>query len=363
MKVAFVPVWNQNPYHGELKEALGSLGIQVLCPDSLKTLHAKWVSGRERLDLLHLHALPYLELSPVGVARYCLFFRRVRQFRKGGVRVMWTVHDFQNHDSRCWRIEDFAARRFSRELDAMIVHGETARRIVITNWGTETCGRIEVIPHGNYIGSYKNEVSRAVARASLGLDESSLVFLFLGLIRPYKGVVEMVKAFRACENPDLRLIIAGRPVSEAIRAEVENSIQGDRRIKFVPGNVENDKVQVFMNASDVVVLPYLRVFTSGAAILAMSFGKPCIAPRAGCVTDSLDEKGAVFFAPEVNGDLERAFRDAVARRQVLTKMGRHNLNRARAWDWQTVGRQTAAVYAQCLDGYEKSPDERCVTGR
>jgi beta-1,4-mannosyltransferase len=354
MRVAFVPVWDSNPYHRELERAIRSLGTDVFCPKSLKSLYADYVAGKEKLDVLHLHALPYFGLSPLSMGRYGMFYFRLNQLRQLGVRVVWTVHDFQNHDSRYWQIEDFANHSFSRRLDAMIVHGEAAKRIIESRWRKHTCKMIFVIPHGNYIQSYKNEMSAAAARTFLGLEESNLVFLFLGLIRPYKGVVEMVRAFRTCEDPNLRLIITGRPVGKAIKNEVELAIRGDSRIKFLPGHVENDKVQFYMKASDAMVLPYQRVFTSGAAILAMSFGKPCIAPRAGCVTDSLDEKGAVLFDPLVNGDLERAFREILTCRHKLAEMGRYNLERAAGWDWQSIGQKTVAVYEGCLELRKKT---------
>jgi beta-1,4-mannosyltransferase len=350
MKVAFVPVWSANPYHSELKASLQSQGVEVLFPGSLRAAYLDHLSGAQKLDVVHLHALPYFGSSPASVGRYTMFFHRVRKFQKLGVKVVWTVHDFQNHDSAYWRIENFVSRRHAGRLDALIAHGPTAKRIIETQWGEPVGSRIQVIPHGNYIGAYKNGTSGAAARTALGLAPSNLVFLFLGLIRPYKGVEEMVKAFRACEGEDLRLVIAGRPVSDEIKVEVERSIQGDSRVKFFPGDVEADKIQVYANASDVMVLPYLRVFTSGVAILGMSFGKPCIAPRAGCVPDVMDEKGGALFDPAVSGDLERAFQKMIAARTQLAEMGRYNFDRAKGWDWQTIGRQTAALYEQCLNG-------------
>jgi glycosyltransferase involved in cell wall biosynthesis len=90
-------------------------------------------------------------------------------------------------------------------------------------------------------------------------------------------------------------MFAGRPINESITKEIALAIDGDLRIKFLPGYVADDDVQVHLNACDVYVLPYQRVLTSGAAVLAMSFGKPCIAPRTGCVTDILKEEGAFFL--------------------------------------------------------------------
>jgi len=52
-----------------------------------------------------------------------------------------------------------------------------------------------------------------------------------------------------------------------------------------------------MNACDVVVFPYQEILTSGAVILAMSFGRACVAPRLGCIQDVLDDKGAFIYEP------------------------------------------------------------------
>jgi beta-1,4-mannosyltransferase len=358
-----MPVWLDNPYHAELEKALSSLGIHVLHPQSLKSLCRDCNAGVENVDVIHLHALPRFSWSPISFARYVLFYLRLSRLQKTGVRLVWTVHNLQDHEARQGWIENFVGRAASRRVDGMIVHGNTAKQILKSRWGSQTSQRIHVIPHGHYIHSYRNNISREAARAHFGFNESNLVFVFLGQIRPYKGVVEMVKAFKVCTDPNVRLIIAGRPINEAIAKEIALAIHGDLRIKFLPGHVADDDVQIHLNACDVFVLPYQRVLTSGAAVLAMSFGKPCIAPRIGCVTDMLDEEGALFFDPSISGALERAIRQTVACRQRLPEMGLHNLHRAVGWCWKDIGRETAAVYEQCLGAGRKAVTHKGIIGK
>jgi beta-1,4-mannosyltransferase len=350
MKVAFIYVWRENRYHVELEKSLRALGVDVLCPQ-LKTLYTHVFAGAEKVDVVHIHALPYFNWS--NIPRYILFYLRLSRLQKRGVRLVLTVHDFQNHDSRNWPIEHLVGGYFARRLDALIVHGQTAKKIVETRWRGCSSNQISVIPHGHYIQSYKNCIGAEVARVSLGLEPSNLVFLFVGLIRPYKGLSEMIEVFKGCAHPGARLVIAGKLASDEIGNKIALAVQGDSRITFVPGYVHDDEIQRYMNACDVVVLPYKRVFTSGAAVLAMSFGKPCIAPRLGCVPDMLDEEGAVFFDPAVDGDLERAFQKVIACRERLAGMGRYNLERASGWNWDGIGRATAALYEQCVAAEKK----------
>jgi beta-1,4-mannosyltransferase len=361
MRVAFLPIWNGNPYHAELEKALRSLGIEVLRPQSLKSLCRDYRVGAEKVDVVHIHALPQFGWSLIPLRGYVRFYQRLIWLRMMGVRLVWTMHNLDNHESQHRRIENFVARYFASQTGGIIVHGKLAKRIVESRWNRRTGSPIHVIPHGHYIGSYKNEISAEAARAQFGFSASNLVFLFLGQIRPYKGVVELVEAFKLYAEQSARLIVTGMPIDQAIRDQVAHSIEGDSRIRFLPGHVADDDIQLYMNACDVVVLPYRRVLTSGAAVLAMSFAKPCIAPLAGCVADMLDEKGAIFFDPAVSGDLERALRKTIDFRHRLPEMGFYNLRRATKWDWESIGRSTAAVYQQCfphecLPNFVDAPD-------
>ena len=182
------------------------------------------------------------------MARYLVFYWRLYRLHQRGVRLVWTVHDLDNHDTRHIRVETFAARRLCRILDAIILHGPLAKEILESRWGPNACRRIRAIPHFNYIESYKNDADRAGAQSALELNESTLTFLFLGLIRPYKGVREMVDAFSVCAKSNTRLIIAGRPVSDAIRREIGDVVAKDKRIRFIPGRVPDDDIQMYMNA-------------------------------------------------------------------------------------------------------------------
>jgi beta-1,4-mannosyltransferase len=305
------------------------------------------VKSPSGLDILHLHALPYFQLSAIRLARYISFYKRLKHLRARGVKIVWTLHDFQNHDTAHVGIESAASKYLYKKVDDLIVHGRSAKEMAEANWGSGC--PISIIPHGNYIDSYPNSIGREAARNAFGFCASEFVYLFLGLIRPYKGVIEMIEAFKRTAAENSRLIIAGRAVGDKMGAEVEALAQGDSRIRYNPGFVEVCDVQCYMNAADVVVLPYKRILTSGAAILAMSFGKPCIAPKTGCITDTLDESGAIFFDPSSERQLEAAMEKVTLLGGKLPAMGEYNLAKAKTWDWPNVARQTASVYSTCLD--------------
>ncbi len=46
------------------------------------------------------------------------------------------------------------------------------------------------------MGYYENKIDRVEGRKILSISDSRPVFLFLGTIRPYKGVIELIKTFK-----------------------------------------------------------------------------------------------------------------------------------------------------------------------
>ena len=115
------------------------------------------------------------------------------------------------------------------------------------------------------------------------MADEQLVLLFFGSIRNYKSVPNLVRAVRAMPFAELVLIVAGKPWEAAIADEVVTLAGRDSRIILSLGYVPDEEVQVYFRAADAAVLPYTDVTTSGAAMLALSFGLPVVAPAAGCI--------------------------------------------------------------------------------
>ncbi len=92
------------------------------------------------------------------------------------------------------------------------------------------------------------------------------------------------------------MLIAGRGLDEDICARInKESMEKDKilaHLEFIP----DDEVQIYMNASDVMVLPYTNVLTSGAAILALSFYKPVIAPKKGLLPELVNDDIGYLFS-------------------------------------------------------------------
>lgn len=178
-----------------------------------------------------------------------------------------------------------------------VTHSESDKRLITSKYRILD-EQVHVIPHGLY-DQYR-QVPREEARQKLGMD-GDYVILSFGLIRPYKGIPNLVKAFGDLPESiarKSRLLLAGEIWED--RAAVTRSIEESRyrdRITLVDKYIPDGEIPLYFNAADVVALPYLRASQSGVAHIAMSFGKPIVVSKVGGLEESMADYAGTFFVP------------------------------------------------------------------
>lgn len=345
LRVVHLPFYEENGYQPLLEAALMRRGIDVLRGGGggnfFRSALFRW-----QADVLHFHWLhPYLLRGSrwATLLRASRFLAEVALIRQWGIRIVWTVHNLQNHDRHQAGLERWFTRQFARLADRVIVHCAAAQAEAQRLFGIGP-DRLAIVPHGNYAGCYPNTLSAAEARQRLGLGSAEMVYLFLGRIEPYKGVLELVRVFRSLDAPDARLVIAGRPAQADVVPAVEAAIAADHRILFRPGFVADADIQMYFKAADAVVFPYRDVLTSGAVVLAMSFGRACVAPRRGCIPETLDPEGGFLFSIDDPDGLANAMHAVRGQRDRLAAMGQANQRKTAAWDWDRIAATTESLY-------------------
>jgi len=130
------------------------------------------------------------------------------------------------------------------------------------------------------------------------------------------------------------------------RAEIESLAAGDERIRLSLRFVSDTRLQVYLNACDISVLPYRHVTTSGAGLLSLSFRAPIIAPAVGCFLDLVGKNArGILYDPQDTDALREALRQA-----RLADLGAMRAACARfveELDWNKIARQHAAMYQYC----------------
>ncbi len=223
-------------------------------------------------------------------------------------------------------------RRLVRGLDAYITHSESAKSQVARTYKIDD-DTISVIQMGLY-EDYRQPMDKALAKEELGTG-GEFIILYFGLIRHYKGVPCLVKAFDLLPSPIAsrsRLLIVGEVWDEGeLLQELIDSSSYKSQISLVPHYVPDSMIPRYFAAADVVVLPYLRAAGSGVAHIAMAYGKPLIVSDVEALRESMaDYQGALFFPP---GD-HSALRDKLlqVREAVSSEKEAYYPPPQRTWD-------------------------------
>lgn len=358
-ELVFSPDWSRdNPYQKLLYASIDRLGVScrgLAGRDfTLKWLH----ENKNTVRFLHFHWLFGIYdpgNSGLDLRKTRGFLFKITVAKLLGYKILWTVHNLISHEPSHLKLEILVRKAVARLADHVIVHCNYARDLIHKEWGIGP-GKITVIPHGSYIGYYPNDISRNEARQRLGLSEDDFIFLFFGMIRNYKGMKQLLESFGEVNsiNPKTRLVMAGKPFNDTIRSELE-AMARSKRISTFLGYIPDEEVQLFFNAADVVVLPYQNILTSGAAILALSFGKPLIVPNKGCIPELInDENGFLYHHDrELTETMLRAVRKTHGKKyggHVVENLCWQRLAEEKYRPLLTTGRQEAATDVDNVTG-------------
>ena len=357
LKVSYAPQRKStNPYQNLLEGHLSILGAQLQGVDVYE-FFLPAATRKFNPDVIHLHWLDtFIDAKNISKSFLKLlgFIFGLIVLKIQGTKIVWTVHNLKNHESHPNRLrflfECICGLAVAKLCHAIISHSEFASFQISSRFNLSGKRKIFIVPHGNYIGYYENSVTQTDARYTLGIPLKTFVYLFLGHIRPYKGVLELIQAFTQLDTThSVHLVIAGEPLTKEIAEEIFEETSHHTNVLLNLHSVPDDKIQFYMNACDVVVFPYLDILTSGAMILAMSFGKACIAPRLGCIAETLDNNGSFLYEPTDENGLLKSLIDAKKNRSLAVKMGQHNLRVIEKNDWNLVALKTYDVYQRCWE--------------
>ncbi len=325
-----------NPY-----TALLSAAVQASGEVSVEDL------SRKRLllfppDILHVHwpEWPLRGARPVRAAATTIALLAVARLR--GTKVVWTTHDLVPHECLDTPVARLYWWSFLHLVDGTVSLSTPVRQELERRYPALSERPHLIVPHGHYRGAYPDAPTRAKARAALGLAAASSVILFFGQLRAYKDLPSLLDAFREVADEDAVLVVAGDSRDEAVVAELRRRAAADPRVRLDVRRVPDRDVPALFAAADAVALPYARIWSSGAALLALSFDRPVLLPDTDAfreLRDHVSERWVRLFTPPLAaGDLEGLVR---RRPRPPAPLG--------AFEWSGIANRTTAHYEAVRD--------------
>lgn len=319
------PRTTTNPYLVMLRESLERTPGVTVVPFSWRA------ALRGRYDVFHAHwpeilvdgRTPLRKLVRQALA--LVFLVRLRMTRTPIVR---TVHNL-GLPQGISRRERLLLRLFDRW---------TTLRVAL-NTSTPLAGRLTaVIPHGDYRSWFEPYPRSAVVPGRIA---------YVGLIRRYKGVEQLVDAFVASgtAHPEMTLTIGGKPSTPELEDELRRRAATDPRITLELGFLSDARLVAAVTAAELVVLPYRFMHNSGTVLAALSLGRPVLVPD-NDVNRRLAEEVGPGWVHLFTGDLTvEELLSCMAALRTGGRSGKPDLSRR---GWTGTGHEHLAAYRRAI---------------
>ena len=228
------------------------------------------------------YSIPFLAMSLGRIAR---------KLRRKGIKTVCVAHNIVPHEKRAG--DKMLTSYLVKSMDGFIVLSSQVE-LDLKKFNMNKPFRLS--PHPLY-DTYGDPVSKSEARKLLGLDENRHLVLFFGIVRDYKGLDLLLKAFDryAVRQFSMDLMVVGEFYTEVepyLSLIKEKSLE--KQVRIVNEYVPDSEVYKYFCAADLVVQPYKHATQSGVTQIAYHFNKPMVVTNVGGLPELIPH-GVVGF--------------------------------------------------------------------
>lgn len=311
------------------------------------------LSQNEAFDVVQGHLYYYLRFLQASI--------RIAHFHAD------PLHGLETESTLTAKRADF--RLIARHSDAQIAVSRYIARQVARGMALSSMKmRVETVYNGvlhDHFGSTPTVRSGETLRASLGIPDEAVVFLFVGAIVPEKGLKHLVRAFSrlAERSPQSFLLVvgsaslwdmhgheAGRAYENELMTLLLPLVQTNRA--HLLNRVQSSDMPVVYAASDVTVMPSVWPEPFGlVALESLAAGKPVIASSVGGLPEIVGPHNGRLVPPADEVALEStlaAFNDPALR----IRTGQVARESATRFSWTRAAETLEQVYVSAL--YERA---------
>lgn len=221
--------------------------------------------------------------------------RVARIVKRGGkTKVVSILDNIIPHEHRPG--DRLFGRYFTRSVDGFVAMSDS----VLEDLNQFDTVKPRVFCRHPLYDNFGAKASREEALKFLGLDPKQRYMLFFGLIRDYKGLDLLLKAYSDSRfrKMNVKLIVAGEFYSGSEKYfEMEKELGLEGMIVWKSDFVPDSEVRYCFGAADIIVQPYKSATQSGVTQIAYHFEKPMLVTNVGGLAEIVPD-GKVGYVVE-----------------------------------------------------------------
>lgn len=291
-------------------------------------LRSFWVCKKEKVDWVVVHVFSV----QITFFVFCIIARLF------GLKLLSIGHDVDSlakDDSQL--LKKWLYKYVSNHI---IIHNQYSLKKIKQIVGEKD--HYSVIQQGGYPDLLDETITAAVAKKQLGLEENTIYLLFFGQIKSAKRLDVLIRSME-CVKGNAKLIIAGKPWKEDFSKydKIITELRLEQRIKKHIRFVTDEERELFMKASDIMVLPYEEVYQSAALLMAMSYGLAIITSDVDSFKEVIrHEVNGLMFESLNSEDLSKKINTLLSNKEMLAQLKQGALaSIASEFSWSNIAQQ------------------------
>ncbi|HYH54057.1 MAG TPA: glycosyltransferase family 4 protein [Solirubrobacterales bacterium] len=236
------------------------------------------------------------------------------------------------------------ARRVFGAMDAVVAHSEHSATRLRDEVGIDPA-KVRAIPHGAFDYLTRLPEEKPLPPELEGAEGP--VILCFGLLRPYKGIENLLEAFQQVEGAELWIV--GNPRMDLAPLHRMADAAGGR-VRTVSRFVDDDEIPAIFRRADLVVLPYLDAEHSGVLYTGLAFGKPLVLSAVGGFPEVADTGAARLVPPGDTAALAAVLGELIADEDARAELAVAATRAAAGpFSWDEAARRTLDLYRELIE--------------
>lgn len=252
-------------------------------------------------------------------------------------------------------------RKLLREADRIVA--ATQAELAQIQWLYQTStDRVVVIPPGVDTAHFY-PIAKDEAREFISMDADTRMILYVGRIETLKGIDMLIKAMTMLQeegfletHPICVAIIGGeagvseeKMSAEMARLQALRLEAGLDDIVHFLGKRDQDTLQYYYSAAEIVVVPSHYESFGLVALEAMACGTPVVASETGGLAFLVRDGETGYHVPTGNVEaLAARIKELLTDEVLRARMGKTAAAYARQYDWSVISEQVLDLYAALI---------------
>ena len=244
-------------------------------PDLIKinrTIHSynpfNWIKVARKINKINPKVIIFRYYNPL--LSFC-YYGIINNLNKN-IKKVALVDNWKHHEPKFY--DKILNKLFSIKIDSYITLSDNVAQELKKQLNSNIFSGFHPISE-----DLPKKISKLNARKEIGWDIDAKIILFYGLIRPYKGLDNLLEAFTMSplNLSNIKLAIVGEFYEPILKyKKIIKKLKLEDKIYLIPGFSDEKSTQLYFSSSDLVALTYKSATQSGVIPLAYHFKIPIL---------------------------------------------------------------------------------------